>query len=433
MPAADPSRYVQRQVTRGPRKGQSGWYDSVGKKFMPAAWKPGAPKQKAVPQAAKAMPKQAAAPPQKQPAQQPTGKAAPPPATQPQQQPKPAITPENAAAFQRIQEAAKKDLSDPSHVLNRRKGELATANFGSGDVRTLRSTKGNPLTKADHEQMDRLHSRAAMALKLAGKGRESRAQLEAAKYHRSGAEKQEAAATPPPQKVEQAKPEWKPDGEDRTFDAAAEKSVYDEQKPLRDSLTDREVNTFNEYSRIYYQSINAVARGQKTPPAGDGPEQAAIDKKRWEEAPERIKAMDAVFARTPEFEKPAYVHRGIVVPKEAQQAMLEGFRRAAESGNAVGFGGYMSTTMSPKFAAQFRKAHNPDKASIVMEVKAKKGVYLSSPGDDMDFTLPGRNQLADIRKERELLMPRDAKYRVVGIKEVSIGGQKQHVVQMEQL
>lgn len=44
------ARYVQREVTRGPRKGQSGWYDSTGKKFMPAAWKPAGerkPKEKA--------------------------------------------------------------------------------------------------------------------------------------------------------------------------------------------------------------------------------------------------------------------------------------------------------------------------------------------------------------------------------------------------
>ena len=43
------SRHVQRQVTRGPRKGQIGWYDSHAGKFMPKDWTPHEKKAKAVP------------------------------------------------------------------------------------------------------------------------------------------------------------------------------------------------------------------------------------------------------------------------------------------------------------------------------------------------------------------------------------------------
>lgn len=40
LAAPDASRYQQRKVTRGPRKGQTAWYDTAKNRIMPANWKP---------------------------------------------------------------------------------------------------------------------------------------------------------------------------------------------------------------------------------------------------------------------------------------------------------------------------------------------------------------------------------------------------------
>lgn len=102
----------------------------------------------------------------------------------------------------RIQAAARLDLADRYHPINRMRDRLATANFGSGEVRTLRPTRDAPMTTSDHEAMDRMHSRTAAALKLLGDEQGSRAQLEAAQYHRQAAALKPRApkpSLPPPQ------------------------------------------------------------------------------------------------------------------------------------------------------------------------------------------------------------------------------------------
>jgi hypothetical protein len=115
------------------------------------------------------------------------------PKPEPEPKPKPAA-PAASPQQARIQAAAKKDLADPSHPINKYRGQLATANFGSGDVRTIRGTKDHPLSAADHQAMDRAHSRTAAALKLAGNEQGAKAQLEAAQYHRGLAQRKGAPA-----------------------------------------------------------------------------------------------------------------------------------------------------------------------------------------------------------------------------------------------
>ncbi len=108
------------------------------------------------------------------------------------------LSPQAQQQMQRIQAAARAEMANPRHPLNRYKALLATANFGSGEVRTLRSTQYAPLAKEDHEAMDRMHSRTAAALHLIGDDKSAKAQLEAALYHRAVAKSKTAPPSAPP-------------------------------------------------------------------------------------------------------------------------------------------------------------------------------------------------------------------------------------------
>lgn len=396
LAAPDSSRYQQRKITRGPRKNQSGWYDTKTSKFMPASWSPKGEKQNGG----------------KQPVgKQPGGKVADDKAKQgetPNQKPaaEPPAQPQITEQAKRIADAAKKDLADKGHPLNRMKDRLAVADFGSGSVRTIRPTKDQPLSKGDHEAMDRMHSRTAAALKMAGRDDEANAQVEAAKYHRGLAgSKAPSGAEQKNDSKSQKGTGFPKDSTPREFKQGVADSLEQHTKNLMKNTTARERQALIDYTTDYTE-INAAARGR--------PED-------WGEHAATIRRMDKVMDRAEEFKKPVISHRGISVPKAAAEAILSGFRRAAESGQSVGFGGYMSTSIDPDVIDGFAKpvSGREDGASISFEIKAKKGIYVEP--------------MTEYAGEEELLLPRTARYRVVGIKEVTWGSGKRQVVQMEQL
>lgn len=94
----------------------------------------------------------------------------------------------------RVEAAAKAMGTDPSHPMNKYADRVADADFGAGVVGTVRSTKGNPLSAADHQAMDRAHSLVARGMMLQGDEEGARAQLSAAKYHRDLAARKAAGA-----------------------------------------------------------------------------------------------------------------------------------------------------------------------------------------------------------------------------------------------
>lgn len=516
LAAPDPSRYQQRQITRGPRQGGVGWYDVRARKFMPATWTPRAAAQKkpapAAPPArakapAKAVGKKPAAPKaargQTATTAKPAAGAAPASPFKPEgemidlasvkkhfadregkidgdkvaRQVRKAVTaalaegrevdivadgkkipivstegdylrdkqgkpwgvagavlfakpgegvrigPAKQAAkqaaaqpaaqmsppMQRIQEAAKKDLADPQHPVNRLKDRMATADFGAGPVRTLRGTKDAPLSRADHEAMDRMHSRTAAALKLNGDEDMAKAQLAAAQYHRAAAAKKGAPAQAAPAA------DWPPDDANRKFDAETGRDLDRGQREFRSRMPGAQRKALTDYTGNLYEEINALARGKK-PPADLGPKQES----QWRQAAQSLGRMDAAFEAAGELEKPAHTYRGISVPRASADAMLAGFRRAMESGDSVGFGGYMSTTAHPGVIDDFAKG-NPGDVPMRFEVRAKKGIYMD----------PLAKQSS--KGEYELLLPRKSRFRVAGIKTLSLAGKKHQVVQLEQL
>lgn len=472
---ADPSRYQSRTITRGPRKGQSVYYDTVGKRFMPSGWTPQPRQSKAPPQPKQSKqpkqpkqpkkPKQAKAPPVKvakpvtpqpkappptiqpkpptvqpapvsKPAAQPSGV---PPQKQPATPTPPMLSPQAQVQMQRIQAAAKQDLTNTDSPMVKYKNQLAIANFGSGDVRTIRSTKDAPLSVSDHETMDRLHSRTAMALTLVGDKQGAAAQLEAAQYHRSVAQwkgqlAQKAQVQPPTPKqipvapTPSAKPVWKNDRIVRKYDEKQHQDLLNEQASLRSSMSGDEVKAFLVYSSGAYEAINTIARGGKRPPDS---ELGEWKKGQWDKAPDAIKKLDAVFERTSDLKQPVYTHRGISVTPEVEKAMMAGFERAAKSGQTVGFGGYMSTSIDPNIAHQFSEGEGDERSSSIgFEIKAKKGVYMSY--NENEWGMRPDDALSYAGHERELLLPRNAKYKVAGIKEVPFEGGKRRIVQLEQ-
>ena len=86
-----------------------------------------------------------------------------------------------------MQQAARADLADPAHPMNRFKGKLVEGSFAEGlpTVRTVRSTADNPLSAKDHDAMAKQHARLATMLRINGDEGNSQAQLAAAKFHRA--------------------------------------------------------------------------------------------------------------------------------------------------------------------------------------------------------------------------------------------------------
>lgn len=128
----------------------------------------------------------------KQPAEQPAKQRQQPAA--PSLPPARQLTDGQQRQLDRIADKTRKDVSDPSHVLNRRKDQFSEASFGgSAKIRTLRSTQDNPLDARDHTQMAESHSKAAEIFKIRGNSDLEQAHRAAGRYHSGLSQKKSAS------------------------------------------------------------------------------------------------------------------------------------------------------------------------------------------------------------------------------------------------
>lgn len=87
-----------------------------------------------------------------------------------------------------LQSQARLDAMNPNHAVNRLKSQLSDFDTSTGKIKTIRSTKENPLTAADHEEIAAFHARVGGMASLQGNKEAATANFEAAALHRQSAE-----------------------------------------------------------------------------------------------------------------------------------------------------------------------------------------------------------------------------------------------------
>ncbi len=125
-----------------------------------------------------------------------------------------------------------------------------------------------------------------------------------------------------------------------------------------------------------------------------------------------ISALDSVFAKTPPLPEPVVAHRGVDLYGPPLQKLLAMFHHAIESGDLVECPAFTSTSMGTAIL------ENMDAA---LEIRVGHALYIAS--------------LSEHPHERELLIPRGAKFRVVGFIDHPAEGVRrpQRTYQLEQV
>jgi hypothetical protein len=123
--------------------------------------------------------------------------------------------------------------------------------------------------------------------------------------------------------------------------------------------------------------------------------------------------LQTLFAAAAPSEKPVTVYRGLSLHSQQVVRLLKQLKGAHESGEAVHFAGYSSTSFDPAIAFTYgeggkRKAGGSGN-DVVFEIAARKGVNLGVLASD-----DPSGQLS----EQELLLDHDSAFRVAGIRTV---------------
>lgn len=124
---------------------------------------------------------------------------------------------------------------------------------------------------------------------------------------------------------------------------------------------------------------------------------------------ERVKALDAALAKAPPLREPVTALRGMDLRHEHVQQFLD----EVEVGTVFKDRAFVSTTLSANYMDGFFAKAAERSTDVVIEVRVPAGVraaYLQGFGE----ITPGEEGLSKLDKEQELLLPRGAKFKVVG-------------------
>lgn len=122
------------------------------------------------------------------------------------------------------------------------------------------------------------------------------------------------------------------------------------------------------------------------------------------------KNLDAALAKVKLPSTPHILYRGFYPPEGASQAYAEKVFKPGASWHLPAF---TSTTVAPSIAETFGEEKD---GGLLMEIVTKKGAYV--------------DELSHGGGEREHILPRHMRLRVVGVKEVMMGTKKRRIVQL---
>ncbi|MDR7492185.1 MAG: ADP-ribosyltransferase domain-containing protein [Armatimonadota bacterium] len=195
-------------------------------------------------------------------------------------------------------------------------------------------------------------------------------------------------------------------GAERVGEVAAtlQQESLDSWRRWRQSLTDAEARALAAYSAEpgTHVQLNTWLRTGAVDAATDQERERAVAR-----LTRQMRALDRALAKAPEVER--IVWRGLPA------ATVDTLR----PGELVRFAGYSSSTARPEVAAAVGEA--------VLEIRARSGAALSPPGVTAD------EALSSLSWEREVLLPHNAQFRVLGVEEGLIDGKRKRVVRLEEI
>lgn len=167
-----------------------------------------------------------------------------------------------------------------------------------------------------------------------------------------------------------------------------------------------------------YQIMNNLARGRPPLTADEEPLRAKMEA--------RVKALADAIEATEPFEEPVTVYRGLNLKTEkAKASFMTSIARAAETGEPIMMGGFVSGSAKPGVALGFTSGEEEE--SVLFEIVARKGLM---PDSVMSGTYG----------ECEVIMAPGSRFKVHGVADAVFPpsrpgwpGTKWRVVQIEQV
>jgi 2'-5' RNA ligase len=201
----------------------------------------------------------------------------------------------------------------------------------------------------------------------------------------------------------------------RQMSAHAIARLRDGQAEMMTAMPEDQQEAVSRYTSFGYKRINqALYQGIES-----------LDEDDREDVQQSIDAIDKAMKHG-KLKKPEMVWRGISFPNdEEHKSFMERMQSSLDTGGEVQMAGYQSTTVNPAVGASYAGS---GPTAVAFEIKASHGLYVTP--------------ISKIAHEEELLLPRNAKFRVVGIKDVPVEGttrkggaykQTKKMVQLEQV
>lgn len=160
-------------------------------------------------------------------------------------------------------------------------------------------------------------------------------------------------------------------------------------KPNKD-LTRDQLYMLQDYSGMDFYPINAYLR-----------DKTVYKTTSLKNLNRQIDLLDSVFDVIKPT-KPYVTYRGEVVKINEGESLHNAVTREFFPGSIVTKESYLSTSLNPAIAAHFAgKGKQPDAGRVILEIQAKSGVSMKEPSES---------------KEEEMLLPRNGKYKVIGIR-----------------
>lgn len=206
-----------------------------------------------------------------------------------------------------------------------------------------------------------------------------------------------------PKSASDIKKDWPKDSETRRLSEQSEQKLSDitndQVMPKLDSMN---MFVLRGYTSHAYERVNAAARGTL------GDVNSADE--------QMVNVIDDIIRKSPKL-PPTMTYRGISVPENTQRELLSQFTQSLKDGNPITLKGFASTSIDPSSALKFSSKEG---VPLMFEIRATKGVYLEP--------------ITHEKGEKELLLPNNGKFRVVGIAESPTKGTgRVKYIQLEQI
>jgi hypothetical protein len=205
------------------------------------------------------------------------------------------------------------------------------------------------------------------------------------------------------------------------------KKLYIESNEIETKLTDQESGSLGWYRMGGYGQVNALLRngreGHRKTYEKEFNRPNASNKEveeYYDNVKNHVKNIDQALKHERTFNEPTLVYRGVRIEEQIPEGttVLQYVKNKYKVGDTITEKGYVSTSADSDYMSFFgRKRVKAKGPHVVYEIIAKKGLPVFEANRT---SKPYQPQDGNIQTfEREILLNRDSKFRVVGVKNVS--------------